>query len=64
MKPLYQKITIPALYLRQNLGKVIHRVVMDKDHFILEKNGIPVLAVIPLEDYQVLQEIENDKATD
>lgn len=64
MKSMYKKITIPALHLRQHLGQVIHKVVMNKEHFILEKNGIPVLAVIPLEDYKILQQNQNDKITE
>lgn len=60
--PRNKPTTISALHLRRQLGQVIHSTVSDKQHFILEKNGIPVLAIVPLGDYQVVQEKLDDEA--
>lgn len=51
--------TIPITTARHNLGQIVKRVIRDKEYFILEKDGIPVLGVMSadeLEDYLELQD--------
>jgi prevent-host-death family protein len=51
--------TIPITKARHNLGQIVKRVMRDKEYFILEKDGIPVLGVMSadeLEDYLELQD--------
>jgi hypothetical protein len=51
--------TIPITQARHNLGQIVKRVIRDKEYFILEKDGIPVLGVMSadeLEDYLELQD--------
>jgi hypothetical protein len=51
--------TIPITKARHNLGQIVKRVIRDKEYFILEKDGIPVLGVMSadeLEDYLELQD--------
>ena len=51
--------TIPMTQARANLGQIAKRVVRDKEYFILEKDGIPVIGLMSadeLEDYLELQD--------
>lgn len=50
---------IPVTRARINLGQVVRRVHLNREYFILEKGGIPVAAIInvdELEDYLDLQD--------
>ena len=60
-----RKITSPVVHrvpitkARVNLGRVVRRVHIDKEYFILEKDGIPVAGIMAadeLEDYLELQD--------
>lgn len=45
---------LPITKARVNLGQVVRRVVRNKEYFILEKDGIPVVGILgadELEDY-------------
>ena len=59
------KKTIPMLYrlpltkARINLGQVVRRVRLNKEYFILEKDGIPVVGIMDadeMEDYLELRD--------
>lgn len=55
---MYKKIS--ALKARQNLGQVMNEVALKGDDYIIERAGKPLVAVIPIEKYQSLQqEIED-----
>ena len=50
---------IPITKARVNLGQVVKRVHLNKEYFILEKDGIPVAGLMDadeLEDYLELQD--------
>ena len=50
---------VPITKARVNLGQVIRRVHINKEYFILEKDGIPVAGIMgaeELEDYLELQD--------
>jgi antitoxin (DNA-binding transcriptional repressor) of toxin-antitoxin stability system len=50
---------IPITKARTNLGQVVRRVHINKEYFILEKDGIPVAGLMgadELEDYLELQD--------
>ena len=50
---------IPITKARINLGSVVRRVRLNKEYFILEKDGIPVAGIMDadeLEDYLELQD--------
>jgi PHD/YefM family antitoxin component YafN of YafNO toxin-antitoxin module len=52
---------IPMTKARINLGQVVRRVHVNKEYFILEKDGIPVVGIMDadeLEDYLELQDPE------
>jgi len=48
--------TISALKARQNLGQVMNEVALKGDDYIIERAGKPLVAVIPIEKYQSLQQ--------
>lgn len=43
---------IPITKARVNLGEVVKRVHLDKDSFILEKGGIPVAAILDIDEFE------------
>ena len=50
---------LPITKARVNLGQVVKRVHVNKEYFILEKDGIPVVGIMgadELEDYLELQD--------
>jgi len=50
---------LPIAKARSNLGQVVKRVHVNKEYFILEKDGIPVAGIMgadELEDYLELQD--------
>lgn len=52
--------TISALKVRQNLGQIMNEVSLRGDDYIIERAGKPLVAMIPIEKYQSMQE-EGDK---
>ena len=51
--------TIPITKARTNLGALAKRVRLNKEYFILEKDGIPIIGIMDadeLEDYLELQD--------
>ncbi|SUS07771.1 hypothetical protein DF3PB_50041 [uncultured Defluviicoccus sp.] len=43
---------IPISKARSMIGRLVNRVHIDKDRFVLEKSGIPVAALIDIEEYK------------
>jgi prevent-host-death family protein len=48
--------TISALKARQTLGQVMNEVALKGDDYIIERAGKPLVAVIPIEKYQSIQQ--------
>jgi prevent-host-death family protein len=44
--------TLSATELHRQLGQVIRRCFRDKDHFVIERGGAPLVVIIPIDDYQ------------
>lgn len=44
--------TISAIKVRQNLGQVMNEVALKEDEYIVERAGKPIVAIIPIEQYQ------------
>ena len=57
MQVVPKPFPISALYFRQNFARVIQQIVRDKKHFQVEKNGLPVMALIPIDEYSNLIEL-------
>jgi len=51
---MYKKVS--ALKVRQNLGQIMNEVSLRGDDYIIERAGKPLVAMIPIEKYQSMQE--------
>ena len=47
-------ITIPATKVHRNFGDVVRRAFSGREHFIVEKDGLPVVAIISMSEYKEL----------
>jgi len=43
---------LPLTKARVNLGAIVRRVHVNKEHFILEKDGIPIAALLDIDEYE------------
>jgi antitoxin YefM len=58
--------TIPVREFRSNLAEVLNGVADRRDHVVLTRNGRPAAALVPVDEYQALEEtaeILSDAAT-
>jgi antitoxin YefM len=58
--------TIPVREFRSNLAEVLSDVADRRDHVVLTRNGRPAAALVPVDEYQALEEtaeILSDSAT-
>lgn len=46
-----QTTTITASDLQQKRGDILKRCYKGKEHFIVEKQEMPIVAIIPIEEY-------------
>ena len=49
-------VTIAATEAKNKFGQVLRKTQLEAQHFIIQRDGIPVAAVVPLQDYQRLVE--------
>ncbi len=54
--------TIKASEVRQQFSSVINHVARDEARVIVEKNGLPVAAIVPAKDLRRLEQIDADIA--
>lgn len=52
---------LPLTEVRNNLSKVVHRVNVNNEMFILEKSGIPVAALMNIDDLEDYIELQDPK---
>lgn len=52
--------TISAIKARQNLGQVMNEVALKDDEYIVERAGKPLVAIIPIEQYQRMKDERED----
>lgn len=52
--------TISAIKARQNLGQVMNEVALKDDEYIVERAGKPLVAIIPIEQYQRMKSERED----
>ena len=58
--------TIPVRELRSNLAELLSDVADRRDHVVVTRNGRPAAALVPIDEYQALEEtaeILSDAAT-
>ena len=51
--------TISTGQLRQRLADALNRASYAKDRIVVERNGRPVAAIVPLDDLEVLEALED-----
>ena len=51
--------TVSAGQLRQHLADMLNRARYAKDHIVVERNGKPVATIIPLDDLETLEALED-----
>jgi prevent-host-death family protein len=57
--PKSTPVTIPATQAQRKFGELVRRVFSGKEHFVVEKDGLPVMAIISMKEYdEFLQERE------
>ena len=49
-----ESVTIPATTAHRQFGDLIKRAFSGKEHFIVEKDGLPVVAIISVAEYEEL----------
>ena len=52
---------IPLTKARVNLGALIKRVHLNKEHFVLEKDGIPVAGIMDIDEFEDWLELQEPK---
>jgi len=50
---------LPLTKARINLGAVVRRVHLNKEHVILEKDGIPIAGIMNIEEFEDYLELQN-----
>ena len=48
--------TVPVRELRANLGSLLDDVSDRRDHVLVTRNGIPAAALVPIDEYEALEE--------
>lgn len=46
------QVTIPATQVQRKFGDVVRRVYSGDEHFVVEKDGLPVMAIISMKEYE------------
>ena len=54
--------TIPITKARINLGAIVKRVHLNKEYFILEKDGIPIAGLMDIDEFEDYLELQDPKA--
>lgn len=57
-------VTIPATMAHRNFGDLIKRAYSGKEHFIVEKDGLPVVVILSIKEYEELVEIQQQQEQD
>ena len=52
---------LPITRARINLGALVKRVRLNKEYFILEKDGIPVAAIMDVDEFEDYLELQDPK---
>lgn len=54
---------ISSTQLQRNIGDTLRRVFRDKQHLIVERDGLPVLVMLPVADYEALKRSADQTTT-
>jgi prevent-host-death family protein len=50
------KVTIPATQVQRKFGDVVRRVHSGREHFVVERDGLPVAAIISIAEYEAFMQ--------
>ncbi|MBI4229188.1 MAG: type II toxin-antitoxin system Phd/YefM family antitoxin [Deltaproteobacteria bacterium] len=50
---------LPITEARRHLGEVIKKVRINKDYFVLEKDGIPVVGLMDIDEFEDYMELQD-----
>ena len=53
--------SIPITKARSNLGALVQRVHLNKEYFILEKDGIPIAGLMDIDEFEDYLELKDPK---
>jgi PHD/YefM family antitoxin component YafN of YafNO toxin-antitoxin module len=53
--------TIPITKARTNLGALVTRVHLNKEYFILERDGIPIAGIMDIDEFEDYLELQDPK---
>ena len=56
--------TIPITKARINLGALVKRVHLNKEYFILQKDGIPIVGIMDIDEFEDYLELQDPKVKD
>jgi len=57
--PVVQRL--PLTQARINLGALVKRIHLNKEYFILEKDGIPVVGIMDIDEFEDYLELQDPK---
>ena len=52
---------VPLTQARARFGEIMRRVQADKEHFVLERDGVPVAALIDIDEFEDYLELQDPK---
>jgi prevent-host-death family protein len=56
-------VTVPATTAHRQFGDLLRRAFSGKEHFLVEKDGLPVIAILSISEYEeLMQERERREA--
>lgn len=53
--------TVSAHEARRRFGQLLEEAFYQKDHFVVERSGRPMAAIVPIDDYQKWQRLSKDR---
>ena len=56
--------TVSIVDMRKHFAEVINRATYKKERFVLMRHNKPVVAIVPMEDYELLEALEDRIDTD
>ncbi len=56
--------TVSATHTKNSFGEIIKQVYAARDHVIVEKGGIPVVAIIPISEYEPIYASQRENVVD
>ncbi len=59
-----QSVTIPATKAHRQFGELIRRAYSGKEHFVVEKDDLPVVVILSVDEYEALRKIQEEQERD